>query len=123
VDGAPIDDDAGTSFDRGHQFTPARRERRAVMLLYYDTRLDHTSGMYEPTPDYPDLQGRFYLETRAPVGEWAPPGQLEPDTVFTPRVDGGLTSAARSTCRWASSTCASTPFANTKVAVPSVCGP
>ncbi len=88
VDDGALADDAGGAFDRGHQFMPSLAASAGrLQLLYYDTRLDHTVGRHEPTLDYPDLEGRFYLETRAPVGEWAPPGQLEPDAVFTPRVD------------------------------------
>jgi hypothetical protein len=96
VDDGPIVDDATPqpgSFDRGHQFMPALTVSAGrLMLLYYDTRLDHTAGKFEPTLDYPDAQGRFYLETREPVGEWAPADPNEPDAVFTSRVDdAGLT--------------------------------
>ena len=84
VDDGPLTDDTGGSFDRGHQFMPALTSRAGrLMLLYYDTRLDHTAGKFEPTPSYPDAQGRFYLETREPVGQ----ADLDADAVHTPTVD------------------------------------
>ena len=45
------------------------------MLLYYDSRLTHTRGYYQPnSPFVPDATGRFYSEYRAPRGElvWNP---------------------------------------------------
>ncbi len=84
VDDGPLTDDTGGSFDRGHQFMPALTSRAGrLMLLYYDTRLDHTAGKFEPTQPYPDNQGRFYLETREPVGQ----ADLDADAVHTPTVD------------------------------------
>ena len=85
VDDVPLTDDTpGGSFDRGHQFMPALTASAGrLMLLYYDTRLDHTAGKFEPTQPYPDNQGRFYLETREPVGQ----ADLDADAVHTPTVD------------------------------------
>jgi hypothetical protein len=84
VDDGPLTDDAGGNFDRGHQFMPALTTSAGrLMLLYYDTRLDHTAGKFEPTLSYPDAQGRFYLETRESVGQ----ADLDADAVFTPTVD------------------------------------
>ncbi len=64
-----------------------------LMLLYYDTRLDHTAGKFDPTLGYPDAQGRFYLETRELVGE----ADLDADVVFTPRVDDASLTQRRHT--------------------------
>jgi hypothetical protein len=84
VDDGPLTDDGGGNFDRGHQFMPALTTSAGrLMLLYYDTRLDHTAGKFEPASPYPDDNGHFYLETREPVGQ----ADLDADAVFTPTVD------------------------------------
>jgi hypothetical protein len=55
-----------------------------VLLLYYDTRLDHTEGIFTPyDPFAPDALGRFYRESREPRGELP----AEPGRVFGSFVD------------------------------------
>ncbi len=88
IDNGPLLDDFGTAFARGHQFMPQMTYTGGkLMVLYYDERLDHTSGVFTPAspfpPFLPDVQGRFFLETRQPKGELP----SSPGTVFTPFVD------------------------------------
>jgi hypothetical protein len=91
VDSGPLVDDFGNSFDRGHQFMPQLTFAAGrLMLLYYDTRLDHTLGLFYPNfPFEPDPDtGSFYMEERAPRGELP----SNPSLVYTPYLDdAGLT--------------------------------
>ncbi len=91
VDNGPLLDDFGNSFTRGHQFMPQLSFAGGrLMLLYYDTRLDHTLGLFYPNePFLPDARGRFYREDRDPRGELL----TDPASVHTPYLDdAGLTS-------------------------------
>ncbi|TAM50104.1 MAG: hypothetical protein EPN53_07685 [Acidobacteria bacterium] len=91
VDNGPLIDDFGNSFTRGHQFMPQLSFAGGrLMLLYYDTRLDHTLGLFYPNyPFQPDSGGRFYREDRDPRGELL----TDPPSVYTPYLDdAGLTS-------------------------------
>ena len=90
VDNGPLTDDFGNSFTRGHQFMPQLSFAGGrLMLLYYDTRLDHTLGLFPPnSPFLPDANGSFYREDRALRGELL----TNPSQVYTPYVDdAGLT--------------------------------
>lgn len=90
IDDGPVVDDYGTSFTRGHQFMPQLTfSAGQLMLLYYDTRLDHTFGSYTPNnPFLPDATGKFYQEARQPRGELL----SNPGMVYTPFVnEAGLT--------------------------------
>src|SRR5512137_606663 len=80
VDAAPIlDAPGGTSFTRGHQFMPALTFGQGrLVLVYYDSRLDHTRTYYSPHLDpcspvgscwAPNSQGRWYDEIRGPLGD------------------------------------------------------
>jgi hypothetical protein len=83
VDDAPIMDDYGHPFDQGHQFMPAMTFTEGkLVILYYDSRLDHTVGVFTPRPQFgPD---KFYLEERVRKGDPA-------SSVFGPFVnDDGL---------------------------------
>ena len=95
VDEVPLTDDAGNRLARGHQFMPQLTFTQGqLMLLYYDSRLDHTAGWFTPYPDLlPDSKGRFYTEQRAPLGE------LLSGTagVFTPFIDDALLTQRRHT--------------------------
>jgi hypothetical protein len=96
VDSAPIKDDNGVLFTRGHQFMPQFTFAAGrLMLLYYDQRLDHTLGIFMPTQGFPDAQGRFYLRTQALKGELtAVGGQAQ---VFTLGLDDATLTARRHT--------------------------
>ena len=90
------DDYARTVFTRGHQFMPALTfSQGRLMLVYYDSRLDHASGVFEPNADFtaPDpLTGRFYREEKVPITplNGAPE---DPSRVFTEYLDdAGMTS-------------------------------
>jgi len=85
VDTGPVVDDYGATFTRGHQFMPQLAFAAGqLMLLYYDTRLDHTLGLFYPnSPFQPDSFGRFYKEQRLPRGELL----TSPSQVYTPYVD------------------------------------
>jgi Bacterial Ig-like domain (group 3) len=91
VDDQAIADDDGNAQGRGHQLMPALAfSQGRLMLLFYDTRLDHLRSYYLPhAPFVPDpVTGSFYRETWGPVGERASGG----DQVFTPTIDdAGLT--------------------------------
>ena len=66
-----------------------------LMLLYYDSHLDHTMGYFTPRPDLsPDPSGRFYKEERAPLGELS---RLADPAVFTPFIDDANLSIRRHT--------------------------
>ena len=71
VDDAPLTDDAGSTFTRGHQVMPALTfSQGRLVLVHYDSRLDHTRGYFQPNqPFLPDALGRFFSEIRAPRGE------------------------------------------------------
>jgi hypothetical protein len=67
-----VGDDAGNVFSSGHQVMPALTFGQGkLMLVYYDTRFDHTRRYYEPLATPSTTDGRFYKETLAPVGELA----------------------------------------------------
>ena len=82
VDNNPITDDVGDQFTRGHQLMPAMTFTGGkLMLVYYDLRLDHTTGRFTPnTPFGPDNKGQFFEEGRPYLGD-------DPTKVFTPFVD------------------------------------
>ncbi len=99
VDNAAVVDDTGHSFSRGHQFMPqATFNGGRLTIIYYDLRLDHTLGLFDPVkvPGFPkpDARGRFELETRSPCIVAPTPNQpcageaklADPDgaPVFTP---------------------------------------
>lgn len=91
VDDQALADDEGNAAGRGHQLMPALAfSQGRLMLLFYDTRLDHLRSYYLPhAPFVPDpVTGSFYRETWGPVGERASgAGQI-----FTPTIDdAGLT--------------------------------
>ena len=91
VDAGPLQDDFGGSFDRGHQFMPQMTSSAGrLMVLYYDTRLDHTRGILTPGPGLndPNGTGALFQERREPQGELETPGgSAGSDLVFTPTVD------------------------------------
>jgi alpha-tubulin suppressor-like RCC1 family protein/uncharacterized protein YjbI with pentapeptide repeats len=116
VDGAPITVDATPipgrgvgSFGRGHQFMPAITfSQGKLMLVYYDSRLDHTRAYFKPNvPFTADATGAFYEVIRGPLG--APPvskenipvgadTQLDSDAdVFNAFVDDGNLTMVRHT--------------------------
>ena len=58
-----------------------------LMVLYYDLRLDHTVGIFQPVSPAPSPAGLFFTETRLPKGELP----AAPASVFTPFLtDSGL---------------------------------
>ena len=73
VDAAPLSDDFGGVFSRGHQFMPQLTSVAGrLLLVYYDQRLDHTLGFHIPNnPFAADAQGRFYLVQQVPKGRAA----------------------------------------------------
>ena len=74
-----ITDDAGNVFSVGHQVMPALTFGQGrLMLVYYDSRLDHTRRYYRPNVPFVPTDGRFYQEALAPTGELAKP--VAPDT-------------------------------------------
>ncbi|HVQ30321.1 MAG TPA: pentapeptide repeat-containing protein, partial [Vicinamibacteria bacterium] len=85
VDGGAVVDEFGTSFARGHQFMPQMTfSAGKLMLLYYDQRLDHTVGLFEPQEPFSTVvDGKFYKEMRDPRGELP----AQPDLVFKPNLD------------------------------------
>lgn len=90
IDNQPFVDDAGNSFGRGHQIMPEITFIGGkLMATYYDLRLDHTVGMFEPnSPFVADSKGEFYKEKRDLFGELL----SDPSRVFTSFVDdAGLT--------------------------------
>ena len=91
IDDAPVHDDLGDAFTRGHQVMPQLTFSQGRLLaLYYDTRLDHTRAYHAPNlPFLPDpVTGAFYAEWRAPLGELL----TSPGAVFGPFIDdAGLT--------------------------------
>jgi hypothetical protein len=91
VDNAPLSDDDGNLFSRGHQFMPQLTFAAGrLMAVYYDQRLDHTLSLFKPNdPFVPDSQGRFYLKTQAPRGELESPGGE--DQVFRLFIDDDAT--------------------------------
>ena len=92
ADRAPVTDDAGNTFTRGHQYMPALTFGQGrLMLLYYDTRLDHSVRFYRPVPP---AGGRFYEEELAPRGELA---DGDWGAVFGPEVDDAALAKVRHT--------------------------
>jgi hypothetical protein len=91
VDNAPLADDSGNFFARGHQFMPQLTfSAGRLMVAYYDQRLDHTLSLFEPNdPFAADPAGRFYLKTQAPRGELEAPGGA--GKVFTLFIDDDAT--------------------------------
>ena len=87
VDNNPITDDAGSSFEYGHQWGPSMTYIQGkLMLVYYDQRLDHTLGQDQPSVSngffVPNAQGNFYTESRQLEGELTTPNGSA--AVFTP---------------------------------------
>jgi hypothetical protein len=95
VDTAPIVDDFGNAFSRGHQFMPELTFAAGrLMLVYYDQRLDHTLSFSIPNnPFVADAQGRFYLVRRDKKAELL----TNPAQVFTLQIDDGTLSTRRHT--------------------------
>ena len=95
VDAAPLGDDFGGVFSRGHQFMPSLTSVAGrLLLIYYDQRLDHTLGFHIPNnPFAADAQGRFYLVQQLPQGEL--PGN--PSQVFTLQIDDSTLTTRRHT--------------------------
>jgi hypothetical protein len=95
VDDGPLRDDFGGSFDRGHQLMPQMTSAAGrLLVLYYDTRLDHTRGILtgQPGPADPSAPPPAYQERREPQGALETPGGAEgADLVFTPVIDDALT--------------------------------
>ncbi|MEO8056330.1 MAG: hypothetical protein ABI768_14315, partial [Acidobacteriota bacterium] len=92
VDNGYVNDDEGVAFaisGRGHQLMPALKFAAGrLMVLYYDLRLDHTVGIFQPVSLAPSQAGLFFTETRLPKGELP----AAPSSVFTPFLtDAGLT--------------------------------
>jgi hypothetical protein len=76
ADPAPLTDDVGNTFTRGHQYMPSLTFGQGrLMLLYYDTRLDHTVRYYRPLAPVDGTWpgGRFYQEELAPAGDLLDP--------------------------------------------------
>ncbi len=88
ADTTPITDDFGNSFTRGHQFMPQLTfSQGQLMLLYYDSHLDHTKAYYQPnSPFQLDAAGSYYTEERAPLGELLSNGAA---AVFNAYLDNG----------------------------------
>src|SRR5262249_11509028 len=95
VDSAPIVDDFGNAFSRGHQFMPQITfSAGRLMVLYYDQRLDHTLGFSIPNnPFVADPQGRFYLVRRDKKGELL----TNPAQVYTLNLDDATLTTRRHT--------------------------
>ncbi len=70
VDATPIPGRGSETFIRGHQFMPSITfSQGRLMMVYYDTRLDHTRAYYRPyDPFLPDGTGSFYDLVRGPLG-------------------------------------------------------
>lgn len=85
VDGGAVVDDFGAPFAQGHQFMPQMTfSAGKLMLLYYDQRLDHTVGLFEPQEPFSTVvDGKFYKEKRDPRGELP----AQPNLVFKPVLD------------------------------------
>jgi hypothetical protein len=78
---AVLDAPNGNAFTRGHQFMPALTfSQGKLVLVYYDSRLDHTRTYYAPHQNQdpcapvgtcwiPNDQGRWYDEERGPIGD------------------------------------------------------
>jgi hypothetical protein len=95
VDTAPLGDDFGGVFTRGHQFMPSLTSVAGrLLLVYYDQRLDHTLGFHIPNnPWGPNASGQFYKIQQVPKGEL--PGN--PGQVFTLQIDDATLSIRRHT--------------------------
>jgi hypothetical protein len=79
--------DDGAALTRGHQVMPQMTfSEGKLLVVYYDLRLDHTTGVFAPNePFEPDAEGRYYSETREKRGELANPPD-DPDAVYTPYI-------------------------------------
>ncbi len=99
LDDGPLHDDFGASFDRGHQLMPQMTSAGGrLLVLYYDTRLDHTLGVLtsDPGPADPEAPPPSYRERREAQGALETPGGSEgADLVFTPVIDDALTLDSR----------------------------
>ena len=80
-------------FAHGHQLMPALTfSQGRLMLLYYDSRLDHARRYYQPNPDFL-TDGRLFKEWLAPVGANPPGGDgllyddFSKAPIFTPFID------------------------------------
>jgi hypothetical protein len=95
VDDGPLHDDFSGSFDRGHQLMPQMTSSAGrLLVLYYDTRLDHTRGVLtsDAGVEDPEAPAPTYRERREPQGVLETPGGTEgADLVFTPVIDDALT--------------------------------
>jgi hypothetical protein len=94
VDDGPLRDDFGGSFSRGHQLMPQMTSTGGrLLVLYYDTRLDHTRGVLTSDAGPADAEAPppVYQERREPQGALETPGGAEgADLVFTPVIDDAL---------------------------------
>jgi hypothetical protein len=94
VDDGALHDDFGGSFDRGHQLMPQMASAAGrLLVLYYDTRLDHTRGVLTSDAALPDPAAPppSYRERREPQGALETPGGSEGgELVFTPAIDDAL---------------------------------
>jgi len=85
ADTTPVVDDYGNTFTRGHQLMPQLTfSQGQLMLVYYDSHLDHTRGYFDPNnPFQLGTNGGFYTEERGPLGELV----SNPALVYTPTID------------------------------------
>jgi hypothetical protein len=79
-----------SAFSRGHQVMPAMTFAGGkLMLVYYDLRFDHTTGVFIPNEPFHDANGKFYFELRGKKGELLDFGDTR---VFSTYIDDyGLT--------------------------------
>jgi len=93
IDNGNVFDDSGNPFlnlsDRGHQIMPSMSfSAGKLTLIYYDLRLDHTMGLFSPTPD-----ATGYTESREFLADLL----SNPASVFTPFVDDSTLTVRRHT--------------------------
>src|SRR5262249_50359992 len=95
VDAAPLQDDFGGVFSRGHQFMPQLTSVAGrLLVVYYDQALDHTLAFHIPNnPFAADAQGRFYMVQQLPKGELP----AHPEQVFTLKIDDAMLTTRRHT--------------------------
>ena len=75
---ATVGDDAGNVFSSGHQVMPALTFGQGkLMLVYYDTRFDHTRRYYEPLATRPPTAGSTRRRSRRWVSWPASPSRAE----------------------------------------------
>ncbi len=85
LDNTTLYDDFGDAFSRGHQFMPQMTFAGGkLMLVYYDLRLDHTVGTFQPANPFPSANGLFFLETRNVTPN---PGGDTQAAIFNPILD------------------------------------